>query len=361
MRILHLFYNKAVPVGILNQMRHEKVCVEKHFSKVKWDIKVFASQGDYSLYPFVELIKPGSKSFSQSILLRKYAFSWLKNNIDNYDVILFRYSLADPFQFINIRLFKKMYTVHHTLEGNEVALYEGFRGYLKRIFETLNGKVVLKNVRGVVGVTKEIVDYEKDRCKKPNLAEFCWPNGVNLDDFDLANDERGGIAKFMMVASNFADSWNGLDVIVEFLKRQTYKFEFYIIGKISRVHLDLIGDDPRFFVEGVLDSNNIKRIANKCDFGFGSFSLDRKGMREACTLKVREYLSLGLPVLSGHIDSGLPPSFPFYKNIDLRSVNLFDYIKEFRNISRFEVRNASEKYISKEKIMAAIVEWLKNQ
>jgi glycosyltransferase involved in cell wall biosynthesis len=357
-RVLHFFYNKAIPVGILNQLTYEVNSFKGVDENLEWHVKVIALEGDYSQYPFVSKVDQCYWHKSGSIALRQYAFRWLKDNVHRYDVVIFRYSLADPFLLLHHRMFKNIYTIHHTLEEQEISLYKGWVGAIKSIVEYLNGKVVLRRVKGVIGVTREIVAYEKQRKLGRPVQGFCWPNGIDMDEVSIANDGREGIPKFMMTSSKFSDSWNGLDLIVNYLKKFAVEFEFFIIGNVPDEHLSLIGDDPRFHVLGLVDSNVIRSIAEKCDFGFGSFALERKGMREACTLKVREYLALGIPVLSGHVDSGLPSEFPYYRKIDLSSCNIFEYVQSFRSISREAIRSGSEIHVSKSHLMGPIIDWL---
>lgn len=105
-----------------------------------------------------------------------------------------------------------------------------------------------------------------------------------------------------------------------------------------------------------MDRHQIKEIAAGCDLGLTSFALFRKGMTQACTLKTREYLAMGLPVCSGHEDPAFPPSFHYYiHDPDLSGDRLLETAKEFRRTKRETVRQAATPFIDKFGIMEKLV------
>ena len=68
-------------------------------------------------------------------------------------------------------------------------------------------------------------------------------------------------------------------------------------------------------MHGRLPQDAIFVLSAGVDAGDRFSRLIDRDMEEACTLKVREYLASGLPVVSGHRDSGLPADFPFYHQL----------------------------------------------
>ena len=133
--------------------------------------------------------------------------------------------------------------------------------------------------------------------------------------------------------------------------------KLHIIGNISA---SSDHRDDRIVFHGVRDEQYIEEIASECDVGLSSFALFRKNMSEACPLKVRQYLAMGIPVYSGHVDSGLPPDFPYYKNGGLNLNALLNFAKYSRCFSREEVRSASSKYIDKKLLMKKLISWVES-
>jgi hypothetical protein len=74
-------------------------------------------------------------------------------------------------------------------------------------------------------------------------------------------------------------------------------------------------------------------------------------MREACTLKVREYLANGLPVYAGHVDSGLPINFPYFFTGPPRIPEILEYARRVRNVDRVSVSSEAKSFIDKEALL----------
>ena len=70
-------------------------------------------------------------------------------------------------------------------------------------------------------------------------------------------------------------------------------------------------------------------------------------MNEGATLKVREMLAMGLPIYSGHVDTALPPEFPYYVNGEVDISAIIDFAQRVRNVPRKTVRGASIPYVDK--------------
>jgi hypothetical protein len=68
----------------------------------------------------------------------------------------------------------------------------------------------------------------------------------------------------------------------------------------------------------------MQRILEHCDFGLGTFGLDRKGMGDSCSLKVRDCLACGLPTVLGCNDPLLSSDWaaPYLLRIDPRDPDL---------------------------------------
>ncbi|MFX8895379.1 glycosyltransferase family 1 protein, partial [Acinetobacter baumannii] len=79
-------------------------------------------------------------------------------------------------------------------------------------------------------------------------------------------------------------------------------FILHIVGDVSVEDELLAKKDSRVILHGPLTNIEISQLMSKMWIGLASFGLFRKRMKEACTLKVREYLNYGLPIYSGHKD-----------------------------------------------------------
>jgi len=82
-------------------------------------------------------------------------------------------------------------------------------------------------------------------------------------------------------------------------------------------------------------------------------------MHEGTTLKVREMLAMGLPVFSGHRDSALPDTFPYYasRNV-MKLADLYNFACSMKGVTRGEVRDAAAPFIEKRFAMQGVINWL---
>lgn len=359
-RILHFGFQVDMAIGIKNQLSFERSAAASLLSDFLWDTKFFSAQKkdecDYIAFIDIGLSKGILSPVAQYFNLRFQAFEWLKNNRNKYDVLLLRYSLADPVQYINSFWFKNVFTIHHSLEIGEVGLAGGVKGVAKAFFEKELGKRVLARTQGIIGVTNEVARYENARAaaKKPT---YCYPNGIDLTATDLAEDKREGTIKLLMIASTFT-SWHGLDRLINALKLTQDKFELHIVGNMNDAMAKYCAGDDKFILHGLQNKEYIHHLTAKCDLAIGSLALDLIGMTEGGTLKVREYLASGLPVYANIRDTALADDFPFYRYGVLEAAAILDYAKVCRKFTRKEVRAAAAPFIDKKILMRGLAEWV---
>ena len=127
----------------------------------------------------------------------------------------------------------------------------------------------------------------------------------------------------------------------------------HLVGELSSTDKIIAEMDSRVILHGPKGIEDIRQIASSCWLGLSSFALSRKDMQEACPLKVREYLMMGLPVFGTHKDV-FPEAFEFYKNSRLSISDILIFSLETRAASREEVAAAARKYIDKVAILSAL-------
>lgn len=323
-----------------------------------WQVFLFCATVENlpEAYGFIKLYEHGNsleKRLKPAFWLH---FRWsyyreLAETARDFDVVLLRYSPYNFLQALYIwRSKKPVYLVHHTFEVNELEDGRGLRGWILARLEEVFGRLSLTRASGLVGVTKEIADYENRRAGGGKKT-FVYPNGVLLADGAL-EDQRGDVPELLFVASSFVP-WHGLDLIIDEFLQLKEDFRLHLVGYIPNELYQRFGSDPRFVCHGVIDADGIKRLANTSWIGLSSFALFRKGMKDACTLKVREYLASGLPVYSGHNDV-FPTDFAFYRHGAPSATAILQYARECRNVRKEDVLAAALPYIDKRRLMARL-------
>ena len=354
LRILHSAALLSPSSGMLSQMQWEQEAANA--LGIAWRVKMYCPNnaiGSYDVMqhdPAIEaasLKKPWGKLMAWFKLRLNY-HRWLLSQQDEVDVFLLRYYVHDPFQLWFVQRCKKpVYFVHHTLEVPELALAGGWMGWLRSNLEKVLGKWTIARATGIIGVTQEIADYEANRGNATDKPRHVYPNGIVFKEQDLIDRRRTDVPEFLFVA-NFAP-WHGLDLLLAAVAESKEKFVLHLVGSIPD-ELVKLTSDSRVMVHGQLNQQQISHLSQQCWIGLGLFALDRKKMKQACPLKVREYLLLGLPVY-GDYQEAFPGDFPFFR-ADKADIGLImNYCARMRNWQKSDVCRLSRPSIDKEVLL----------
>lgn len=359
MKILHSACLLRPSMGILKQMEEEACAVKK--IDINWTVKFFVPKGQNIKSNVILEARWTNSKYLHNILYKFFAwfmirieyYLWLLRQKD-FDVILTRYSVHDIFQLIFLLISKSsVYLVHHTLEGPELNMNKTIIGRIRYFSEKIIGKLCIKYCYGIIGVTNEIIKYEIERGGRLNKINCLFPNGVNVTNyFEGVERPKSEIKKILFVASEFSE-WHGLDLIFLDMRVNNYNFELHLVGKLLPEDYNYAVQDNRVILHGIKNRDFIEKLSTECHAALGSFALERKNMNEACTLKVREYLSLGLPVYSGHRDV-FPIDFKFYVIGDPSVNSIINFSEKCSKFTRFRIINDSKKYIDKSYIVKSL-------
>ncbi len=357
MRVLHLTCVRELTSGQRKQLTYEYNASKS--LKIKWDVMSLHTKNIEN----EEFEKQIPKNFRFIFLRNLYGWIYILNHQKDYDIIINRHMTFDPFVLIFGWFIKNRFSVHHAKEIEELKLIrKNWQGILASFIEKIVGKVNLFQVKGTISVTNEIAEYQKKLYNKPILI---YPNGINYKTVDILKDKRQkNEINIGFVCGSFS-SWHGLDLLlkeillhISTMKRLNVKI--HLIGNVLPAELSFISSNINLskyiIIHGLLSGKEYTDLLSVCDIGLSSFSLEKKNLFEAATLKVREYLAFGIPVYSGHKDTAINDSFPYYINGNVDINKIIEFAQKMKFISREKVRNKSEDKISKEKIMLKLYE-----
>lgn len=347
-KVLHAAVLSDASIGIIKQMQSEKNAAK--LLEIPWSTFIHVPENFEENVVFQHKINSKNKIL-RYIKLRSAFYTWLTKEIKTHDIVLLRYSTYDPFQTLICFLFgKKILTVHHTKESEEIIASKGkIFGKILNCFEYIFGKITIKSVSGLIAVTEEILHFEKLRRGKKPIKNLIYPNGI-LFQKKAHSDKRKVDPELLFMAGSFAN-WHGLDMLFDSLVENNDKFLLHIVGDTEQSIKNKVKNDNRIIFHGKLKQKEIDVLMCHVWCGLSSFALHRQGMHEACTLKVREYLMSGLPVYSGHNDSALPIDFPYYKVGKPDITMILRYAEEMRDVKKSIVSQSAEQFISKERLL----------
>ena len=326
---------------------------------ISWDARLYtpavSSKLDSCIVPAVGMESAGPCSVparaKRWFALRKSYYKWLSQACSEYDLVLLRHTTCDPFRASFIKETKiPVFSVHHSLEVPELKSRPGVEGWMRSALETRLGTASIGAAAGIVAVTEEIRDYELSRVGSQHWS-YVYPNGIVWDDCIVADCDAPslGVPEVLFVASTFVP-WHGLDLLLDDIEKSNEKFLLHLVGRLSASDEVRARKDSRIVVHGLLNQDELKGLYHRCSLGLTSFALERKGMRQACTLKVREYLSVGLPVYSGHSDV-FPVDFRFYRAGKATMQAILQFERSVRGVSRAAVSEESRPFIEKKRLL----------
>ncbi len=243
------------------------------------------------------------------------------------DVVYFRY---DTFSS-SVRKIFQLFPVVTEINTNDLHEYWGLfkkEQSLKSLMRfmayfTFRG-MVFKKVIGIVGVTQELVLNE-------NIAKFHKPsiavsNSIDINQYPCLKDPNTNSNGIFFIGTP-NQPWHGVDLIEE-LASKLSQYHFHVVG--------LEGDStPNLSYHGYLGREEYQSILKTCCTCIGSLAMYRNEMYESNSLKVREYIAGGFPVILGCQDSAY---------VDMEQPQWMKVIDTSKGLDIEEIERFIEKY-----------------
>ena len=246
---------------------------------------------------------------------------WADEHVGEYDKLYIRnYRPGFYWWLFLLKYGYKSITEHQTMEYLEVKalakenpfglkpskFLSWFEHTLLPMFnEKIFGSLALGATAQIVAVTREIGEYEVRRAfpQKPALAVIA--NGIDVESYPLRTPPvfDGKQLKIMMlVGGSTAVDWHGIDLVMQGIEQYQgpIQIQLWLLGDI-RVLKPY--EAPYIVKPGFADKKMLNELSDTIHIGLGSFASQRKGLNEACSLKMREYAARGIPAVYGQEDA----------------------------------------------------------
>ncbi len=266
------------------------------------------------------VVKGWFRSWRERVRFTQSLYQWSKKYSKDYDVLYVRAYRPTFFWLLFLyRCRGKIITEHQTKELEELmALWNenklglspsAILGWLEHNVipwyqEMFLGRIALMLTQKIVCVTHEIAEYEKKRFLVFKPASYVIGNGINVDDF-VAIPPRTFDGKelnlIMSIGGSTNTAWHGLDLLVKSIEAYRGKVQITLFLAGNPEYLGRY-ENPRVVLLGNLNKKQLHDKMKECHLGIGSMALQRKGLHEASTLKIREYAASGLPFVFAHDD-----------------------------------------------------------
>ena len=363
-----------------------------------------------------ELILPGYKQNNE--LIDDNGFKYLELSIYSSKKVLFYFEklfvVFSPFKFIRVWKFKKMffkallkfqiennisysivrypfasYSFLNFLKSSSSNVYIEFNTFefkefksqnrffflsLKYYLERILRKKILQNSEGFIGVTNEIISYQDQFIDIKSKPKFLISNGLGNGPNRLIFHKEINPINFVVLIGQ-DQPWHGIDRLIFSLEDFPLETKAIInvIGKLSKNSLELINKTPiknvSFRFLGLVSSYELHSLLEKTHIGIGSLCLFRKGMKEACPLKVRDFALNGLPVVIGYNDTDFSNNqtlnkFTFQVENSDSTIDFNKVISWYEQFSLDDLKKFSENaydILSYQKKVMPFVDYLKSK
>lgn len=233
---------------------------------------------------------PTNNQYVKSRLLRnKLLLDDLKKF--NPDIVYFRYDTWSITLHEILKNYKVIADINTNDEGEFYYLFKkekSLKSFIRFLVYKFLRDFVLKNVKGIVTITKELAHANSfTKYKKPTIY---ISNSIDTEKFlTIKEINQQKIELFFIGTPN--QPWHGVD-IVEKIANKLKDFNFHIVGieGVSRNNI---------IYHGYLQQDKYFAILKKCSVCIGSLAMYRNNMYESNSLKIREYIALGFPVILG--------------------------------------------------------------
>lgn len=235
-------------------------------------------------------------------LHRFLPFPDLAEQISHFDpdLIYLRYECFKPFMLSLFSLKIPIVLELNTIDTVEYQLLskESLFHFALSYYNKFTRSIIFRRVRKIVSVTHEIKDH-------PSVKSFHKPTGVYPNSINVTSLPRLKIGSrnekpvILFMATSFYP-WHGLDELISFAK-ETPELNFKVIGNTETTS----NIPANLTFTGFLHGEALDKEVVSCDIAFASLSLYKNGLNEACTLKMRDYIRYGFPIVTTHKDRAL--------------------------------------------------------
>ena len=268
----------------------------------------------------------------------RFLFSFLKGFLIpiNCKSVIVRYTFSDPTFLVALILRwvlnKRTAFEVHSNHVNEFRM-RGIIGLLFSKIEMVQSVIASVFVDSIICVSSSVEAAARKNfpfCRRYKVIE----NGVVVDYQDSEKRDsyhrrpiiKKDIYQVLFVAANYS-SWHGLEILLESVKIQQKlidsNFVIKVVGKTSPENIKKMDDLGIQYFQQV-ERTEVLQLIKSCDICVDSLNLGAIGLKNSSSLKSREYIAYGKPILGSALACCEWAEFTFIptsRNIDFGALH----------------------------------------
>jgi len=270
--------------------------------------------------------KPRSENFFSKITRAKQIRSIIAGILtvsDTHDIFYYRGQFRLwYYPLIFFRPFRKCIIIseHNSIEIKQSLLSHS---YFAAFIDLLSGNVIIGQSDGIIGVTDEITRYWSRRLFYRNIPSTTIPNGFDTKSVEVRNLPPFDPHTIHILFVGNVSRWHGLDRMLRGIAdyHGPFHIHFHIVGdgdeveNLKQIHNSMTTTADIHF-HGFLRGPDLDKMFDRCHIAIGSLGLHRNRMKQASSLKVREYCSRGIPFILSNKDPDFSDNFDYCLQVD---------------------------------------------
>lgn len=165
-------------------------------------------------------------------------------------------------------------------------------------------------------------------------------NGINKKDIvDIQYNLPKICQVYEFISVSSMCHWHGIDRFLHGIEK-TNRVIFHIVGPKNTYYYDLLkivnskGLEGKVIFHGFLDHDQLSEIYQRCHIAVGSLGRHRSGVENLSSLKNREYIAKGLPIIYSENDHDFDrEKFVFKVSADESDVKIDDVLVWYKHLS----------------------------
>lgn len=285
------------------------------------------------------------KKFTRSSFIKTFYTDLLSNMPD---IIYMRYQFSDPLLIKVIKKLNKIYGVRIFVEIPTYPYYkelkqQGLKGFIKAFVDYTFHFSLFKYIEKIITYSNHNQIYKKKTIKIVNAVDF---ESIPLP-------QRVHSKEIRLIAVSSMKPWHGYDRLILGLKN------YYTVKRDRLVKLILIGYGAEYdyynkivskftlqdyvIFTGSKSGEELDEYFNDSDIAVSSLGLHRINLESASTLKAKEYVARGLPVVTASKeDVGVNLKYIINYRADETPIDINKIVKFYDSIYNVNNENVSK-------------------
>lgn len=233
--------------------------------------------------------------------------------LNGNDILYLRMPFPSLFCFIFFRKRRlcKIIIEHQSIEYLE---YLGKKNFFYPVFDYLLGGRIRSLADGLIGVTPQILNYQKHRVKRRNIPGISIGNGINTSLIPIRTPPLfDGTEIHVLIASNINRSY-GIDRFIQGMAQYPENIILHIAGTGPellplKTLVSTLNLKNKVFFYGWITGHEYDLLFDKCHIGISALGAYRWGFTESSSLKERDYCCRGMPFIADVEDPDFDKTF----------------------------------------------------